>query len=42
MATTDAITPDWDPRSEDVLRDQRAAYDGMRERCPVAWSEFMQ
>ena len=42
MATTDVISPDWDPRSGDVLRDQRAAYDGMRERCPVAWSEFMQ
>ncbi|MEO6906279.1 MAG: cytochrome P450 [Abditibacteriaceae bacterium] len=34
--------PDWDPRSEDVLRDQLAAYDDMRERCPVAYSEFMQ
>lgn len=34
--------PDWDPRSEDVLRDQVAAYDEMRERCPVAYSEFMQ
>ena len=38
----DKRTPDWDPRSEDVLRDQRAAYDEMRERCPVAYSEFMQ
>lgn len=35
-------TPDWDPRSEDVLNDQRAGYDKMRERCPVAYSEFMQ
>jgi len=34
--------PDWDPRSEDVLRDQVAAYDEMRERCPVAYSELMQ
>jgi cytochrome P450 len=34
--------PDWDPKSADVLRDQRAAYDKMRERCPVAYSEFMQ
>ncbi|AMN47338.1 cytochrome P450 [Steroidobacter denitrificans] len=32
---------DWDPRSAEVLRDQRAAYDSMRERCPVAFSEFM-
>ncbi|MBN2685834.1 MAG: cytochrome P450 [Pontiellaceae bacterium] len=38
----DKIKPDWDPRSEDVLRDQRAAYDEMREHCPVAYSEFMQ
>ncbi|MCA9067340.1 MAG: cytochrome P450, partial [Planctomycetaceae bacterium] len=34
--------PDWDPRSEEVIRDQRATYDEMRERCPVAYSEFMQ
>jgi len=32
---------DWDPKSDAVLRDQRAAYDEMRERCPVAYSEFM-
>jgi hypothetical protein len=25
---------DWEPRSEAVMRDQRAAYDAMRERCP--------
>jgi len=30
--------PDWDPRSPDVIRDQRAAYDALRERCPVAFS----
>ena len=36
-------TPDWDPpNQEDVLNDQRAGYDKMRERCPVAYSEFMQ
>ena len=29
---------DWDPASPDVHRDQRAAYDAMRERCPVARS----
>lgn len=34
--------PDWDPRAADVLRDQRAAYDQMRERCPVAYSELLQ
>ncbi|MDE2118290.1 MAG: cytochrome P450 [Betaproteobacteria bacterium] len=38
---TEKLKPDWDPRSDAVLRDQRAAYDEMRERCPVAYSEFM-
>lgn len=33
--------PDWDPKSPDVTRDQRKAYDEMRRRCPVAYSEFM-
>ncbi|MGE3888527.1 MAG: cytochrome P450 [Vicinamibacterales bacterium] len=33
--------PDWDPQSLDVQRDQRSAYDGMRQRCPVAYSEFL-
>jgi len=33
--------PDWDPRSEAALRDQYAAYDGMRECCPVAYSDFL-
>ena len=32
---------DWDPKSKEVTRDQRAAYDDMRRRCPVAHSEFM-
>lgn len=27
---------DWDPRAADVLADQRAAYDALRSRCPVA------
>ena len=31
--------PDWDPTSGEVIRDQRAAYDAMRRRCPVARSE---
>ena len=38
---TDRQAPDWDPRDQLVLEDQRAAYDGMRERCPVARSEFL-
>ena len=29
---------DWDPRSEPVLKNQLAAYDEMRQRCPVASS----
>lgn len=33
---------DWNPRAEGVSRDQRAAYDDMRERCPIAYSELMQ
>jgi cytochrome P450 len=32
---------DWDPRDPSVLKDQQAAYDEMRERCPVAYSDFM-
>ena len=34
-------TADWDPKAEEVLRDQRAAYDAMRERCPVAYSQLL-
>jgi hypothetical protein len=37
----DSPKPDWDPRSEAVLRDQRAAYDEMRGRCPVAYSDYL-
>jgi cytochrome P450 len=32
---------DWDPLSEEVLRDQLLAHDQMRERCPVAYSDKM-
>ena len=32
---------DWNPLDESTLEDQRRAYDEMRERCPVAHSEFM-
>lgn len=31
---------DWDPRAPAVLRDQVSAYDDMRRRCPVAYSDF--
>ena len=33
---------DWDPQSEAVQCNQRAAYDQMREYCPVAFSDFFQ
>ncbi|AUN94102.1 cytochrome P450 [Pseudazoarcus pumilus] len=33
--------PDWDPRAPSVQRDQIAAYDGMRIRCPVAHSDYL-
>jgi cytochrome P450 len=38
----DESSVDWDPKAADVLRDQRAAYDAMRERCPVAYSKLMR
>lgn len=34
--------PDWDPRAQAVLDDQIAAYDEMRRRCPVAYSDYLQ
>ncbi|MHB1249137.1 MAG: cytochrome P450 [Polaromonas sp.] len=34
-------SPDWDPKSAAVLRDQRAAFDEMRARCPVAYSDLL-
>lgn len=37
----DQPPPDWDPKSSEAMRDQRAAYDDMRGRCPVAHSGFM-
>jgi len=32
---------DWEPNSEHVQRDQEAAYDAMRERCPIAYSDAL-
>lgn len=32
---------DWNPQDDAVLQDQRSAYDEMRERCPVAHSDFL-
>ena len=40
-STENRPAPDWDPTAPEVLRDQRAAYDAMRRRCPVAYSEFL-
>ncbi len=37
----DQHPPDWDPKSKEVITDQRAAFDDMRGRCPVAHSEFL-
>jgi cytochrome P450 len=31
----------WDARAPEVLRDQLAAYDAMRDRCPVAHSDYL-
>ncbi len=33
---------DWNPRDPHVLADQRAAYDAMRQQCPVAFSDAMK
>ncbi|MDO8271583.1 MAG: cytochrome P450 [Gammaproteobacteria bacterium] len=35
------LQADWNPLDALTLKDQRRAYDDMRERCPVAYSEFM-
>ncbi len=39
---SDTRQQDWDPRAESVLNDQIAAYDEMRRRCPVAFSDYLQ
>ena len=33
--------PDWNPLTDEAQCDQIAAYDRMRARCPVAWSEAL-
>lgn len=38
---SDRTVPEWDPRDAAVLNDQRRAYDDMRERCPVAHSDYL-
>jgi cytochrome P450 len=36
----DAPARDWDPTASDVQADPHAAHDTMRERCPVAYSDY--
>lgn len=38
---SDHPTCEWEPRAPATLSDQRQAYDALRERCPVAHSEFL-
>ncbi len=33
--------PDWDPLSPQAQHDPQATADGMREHCPVAWSQAL-
>jgi cytochrome P450 len=35
------ISEDWNPLEEATLTDQRKAFDEMRERCPVAYSNLL-
>ncbi len=35
-------TEDWDPRSDDILEDPISAYDTMRYKYAVAWSDYQQ
>ncbi len=37
----DKPEPDWDPRAAPVLSNQIEAYDTMRRRCPVAYSDYL-
>ena len=39
--TTRTEPDNWDPRSESVINDPIAAYDQMRQRCPVAHSGYL-
>ena len=36
-----ALPADWDPLSADTLDNQIAAYDAVRQRCPVAHSDSL-
>ena len=37
-----AAIPEWDPRAPEVVADQYQAYDRMRRRCAVAYSDYLQ
>lgn len=39
---TDPRPQDWDPRDDNVQRDQIAAYDAMRHRFSAAFSDYLQ
>lgn len=39
---TGVHSQDWDPHEQSNQRDQIAAYDAMRQRCPVAFSDYLQ
>lgn len=41
MTMSDHTPQDWNPRDPAVLGDQLHAYDDLRERCPVAYSDAM-
>ncbi|BAZ83712.1 cytochrome P450 [Sphaerospermopsis kisseleviana CS-549] len=41
MTMSDHTPQDWNPRDPAVLADQLHAYDELRERCPVAYSDAM-
>jgi cytochrome P450 len=41
MMKNDMPATDWNPRDPSVLDSQLRAYDEMRERCPVAHSDFL-
>jgi len=32
--------PDWNPRADEVLKDQIRTYDTIRVKCAVAWSDY--
>lgn len=39
---SDTCQADWDPRASSIQDDQLHAYDELRGRCPVAFSDYLQ